>query len=92
MSTIPKIEGNNEQNFQYSQHIFSVGMKQKQKITWELSIIPNNKPILKTDQKHLPFEELFFQNTHTHTHTHTHTRKNKQTSFSIGLVIRGGDF
>ena len=52
---------------------FLLEWSKKQKITWELSIIPSNKPILKTDQKHLPFEELFFQK------TNTHTQKQKQT-------------
>ena len=52
----------------------------------------HSKSILKTDQKHLPFEELFFQKTNTHTHKKKTKPKKQQTSFSFGLVIRGGDF
>ena len=64
---------------------FLLEWSKKQKITWELSIIPSNKPILKTGQKHLPFEELFFQK------TNTHTQKQKQTNklfFWIGYQGR----
>ena len=60
---------------------FSIGMKQKTKNN--LRANSYSKSILKTDQKHLPLEELFFQKTNTHTHTKKQNPKTNKQAFLL---------
>ena len=77
MSTIPKREGNNKQNLW---HVFFYWNEAKDKKQLESY---HSKSILKTDQKHLPFEELFLQKTNTHTHKKKQNPKTNKQAFLL---------